>query len=65
MLFYVVVFVVIGAVIGFLVPSRVAGWIMLAIAVGWFFVWGIWALAAYVEMYVGYRCAAALIRGRN
>ncbi len=62
MLFYIIVFCVIGFVIGLIVPSRIAIGLIIAISIGWFFVRGPWALAAFIEQVVG-SAIGAKIRG--
>ncbi|MBO4317169.1 MAG: hypothetical protein J5855_02665 [Mailhella sp.] len=61
MLFYVIVFCAVGFAIGLFLPARTAGILMVAIPAGWVFVWGVpWAVAAFIELFIGYSAALAL-----
>ncbi len=63
MLFYIIAFCIVGFIIGLVVPNQaIATVLIVAISVGWFFVWGPWAIAAFVEQIVGYALGAK-IRG--
>lgn len=58
MLFYTIVFVIIGFVIGaFIKDPRSAILSIAAISVVWALVWGPWAFAAFIELLVGYYIA--------
>ncbi|MGI2185115.1 hypothetical protein [Shewanella oncorhynchi] len=58
MLFYTIVFVIIGFALGaFIKDSRSAIIAIVAISVVWALVWGPWAVAAFIELLVGYYIA--------
>ena len=58
MLFYTIVFVIIGFAIGaFIKDPRSAIIAIVAISVVWALVWGPWAFAAFIELLVGYYIA--------
>lgn len=62
MLFYTIVFVIIGFALGaFIKDSRSALIAIVAISVVWALVWGPWALAAFLEMLVGYYIAKNML----
>ncbi|PWW10121.1 hypothetical protein DES37_104222 [Mangrovibacter plantisponsor] len=58
MLFYTIVFVILGFALGaFIKDSRSAIIAIVAISVIWALVWGPWAVAAFIELLVGYYIA--------
>ncbi|MCG6308643.1 hypothetical protein K6U49_08545 [Vibrio alginolyticus] len=62
MLFYTIVFVIIGFALGaFIKDSRSALIAIVAISVVWALVWGPWALAAFIELLVGYYIAKNML----
>ncbi len=63
MLFYILAFCIVGFVIGLLVPNQATAMVLIiVISIAWFFVWGPWAIAAFIEQIVGY-AVGAKIRG--
>lgn len=62
MLFYIIVFVIIGFALGaFIKDLRSAIIAIAAISVVWTLVWGPWALAAFIELLVGYYIAKNML----
>lgn len=61
MLFYVAVFCITGLIIGFVIKSEIiSATIICLISLLWAFVAGIWALATFVELLVGYGVARVI-----
>ena len=55
MLFFIVVFCIIGFVIGIVLNnSKIAMTVIGVITIGWAFAFGPWALATLIELMVGY-----------
>jgi hypothetical protein len=55
MLFYFVIFCIIGSFIGFILKDfKIAMVVIVAISICWAFVFGPWALATFIELMVGY-----------
>ena len=63
MLFYFILFCIIGLVIGFVIKNPQIGLaIIVVITVGWAFVYGSWALTAFIELLVGYAVARVILK---
>lgn len=62
MLFYIVIFCVIGFIIGAIIKnSTMAVTAIVAISFVWSLVFGPWALAAFIELMIGYGAARAVM----
>lgn len=53
MIFYFVVFVVVGFVIGLFANESIVAILIIGLSIAWAFVFGPWAIAAFVEMFIG------------
>lgn len=66
MLFYFVIFIVIGFVLGAMQKNvKIASVIIIAISLCWAVVFGAWALAAFVELIFGYALAKYLAKDKE
>ncbi|SHN70075.1 hypothetical protein [Desulfovibrio litoralis] len=66
MLFYFVIFIVIGFVLGAMQKNvKIASVIIIAISLCWAVVFGPWALAAFVELMIGYALAKYLAKEKE
>ncbi len=60
MLYFTILFVCIGLGLGlFGFEKETAGTCIVVISVLWFFVWGPWAVATFIELVIGYSLASS------
>lgn len=58
MLFYMVIFLSLGVAIGLSIKQISIGIIsIVVITIGWYFVYGPWAIATFIELLIGYAVA--------
>lgn len=61
-LFYIIIFIVVGIIIGLIFRNEEekAYTAIIVITIGWAFVWGIWAIAAFIELAIGFAIAQSM-----
>jgi hypothetical protein len=59
MIGYILLFILVGAAIGFFLDEKGAYFWIGIITIGWAFIMGPWAIAAFIELVLGYSIASA------
>jgi len=57
---FAVGFVVLGLVLRFLLGSAISLLVIIGITIGWFFAFGPWAIATFIELLIGYSIVQSL-----
>ena len=66
MFFYVILFLIIGFITGFIVKNNAfAVMIICTISIIWILIWGIWAVATFIELIAGYAIARAIVKSEE
>jgi uncharacterized membrane protein YcaP (DUF421 family) len=61
MLFYAIVFIALGAVVGLFIKNQENAMItIIGITIVWALAWGPWAIAAFIELMIGYAIVGGL-----
>lgn len=66
MLFYFITFCIIGFMLGVVFKnSNVAFGIVAVITICWAFIFGLWAMATFIELILGYAVAKSVMKENN